>query len=1163
MENRKRILKGLMSLFLTVVLLIMPLANMQFKAEAATGTVTVRFHYSRTDGSYDSWYVWGWPKNEAGAWYSFSERDGNGSAVATVAGVASSTASFGFLITTKDWTKDYSSDRYVDLSDVSTGVVDVYLTAGNAGFTRTVSASGYILSNARVSAEKQISVDWSSEQSTVPSLSVYDVTTSRSRNDVVSIEKTGSTGMCITFSEKVYVGHEYKITYGTNSETVIAKVNYDSDYFKDNLTYSGDDLGSTYSSGSTIFKVWAPTADELSVMLFDEGSVEKNSKCIGTYNMTGGGAAEKGVWSVTISGDLKNMYYVYKVKNADNTNYCMDPYAVTGCTTNDNAEAYKTSTTAPDAISSGQRSMVTDLNSTDPAAWNIDSYVITESKTDASVYEVSIRDFSSDAESGITAANQMKYLAFTEKGTTLRNEGTTSTGIDYIKNLGVSYVQIMPSYDFLGTDEVTLNNYNWGYNPVNYNIPEGAFSSNPYDGNTRVNEYKQMVQAIHNEDMGVIMDVVYNHVNSQSTFCFEQLVPGYFFRGSNGSGCGNDVASERTMVRKYIVDSVTYWANEYHIDGFRFDLVGLLDVETMNQVRAALDEINPGILVYGEGWTLSTSTVESVDLATQTNTNKMSGVGMFNDVIRSAIRGGNDSTSRGYATGDFSSISTLKSAIMANTWFTNDPTQIINYISCHDNYTLWDKIQASTSWAWESTQANMNKLAAAINITSQGIPLFQAGEEFLRTKGGDENSYKSSDAVNMLDWSLAEDNADVAAYYAGLLKFRNNHAGLRMDTRTEIDSKLSYLTTTDNIIAYTIDGSAEGEVADKILVAFNPNLGNKTLTLPSGEWKVCVNGEKAGTDVIAMVSGTVTLTEYSAFILVQGKTEEEKKPEELGITGYSDKSACKVGENVILTAKPEGGSGNYTYGFLVYNVSTDSWYRFNSGSKSNTYTWSPGSEGTRRFYIEVTDATGKTVRSEAIEVSVSASAQSLSAGLQASASSVTKGDTVTFTASSTYGTGDYTYKFIIHNKDTSGWFILRDFSSDKTLAWTAGSNGNREVFVDVKDSTGKIVRSNAIAISVVDSSELRVSTAAGTSLLSKGESVLVAATAEGGSGNYTYKFIIHNTDTDGWFLLKDFSAASTFIWTAGSTGNREIFVDVKDITTGVVTRSNAVNVSVK
>ena len=621
--------------------------------------------------------------------------------------------------------------------------------------------------------------------------------------------------------------------------------------------------------------------------------------------MTGGTSAEKGVWTVTVNKDLKNVYYLYQVTVNGKTVLAMDPYARTGDTTNDNP--------IESNYYVGQRGMVVDLKSTNPKNWNKDKRKTLENNTDAIIYETSVRDFSADADSGIAKKYMKKYLAFTQKNT--KNSKGTKTGITYVKNLGVTHIQLMPTFDFSGTEEKSMTNYNWGYNPVNYNIPEGAFSTDPTDGNVRVNEYKRMVQSIHSNGMGVSMDVVYNHVNNATTFSFNKIVPGYFFRGSNGSGCGNDVASERSMVSKFIVDSVAYWAEEYHLDAFRFDLVGLLDVDTMNAIRKAVDEIDPNIMLYGEGWTLGTSTTRTVALATQPNTSKMDGVGMFNDVIRDAIGGSNDGSSKGYATGNpYYRVSDLKNAIKSSTYYNSNPNLNINYLSCHDNYTLWDKITKSNGALIKDVKVKMNKLAAAMNFTSQGIPLFLSGEEFLRTKNGDHNSYMSPDSVNLMDWSLVDDNKDVVNYYKGLIAFRKMHKGLRMTSKSDINANLKFLTTTNSIIAYTIDGKNAGDISDMILVAFNPNSTEKTLTLPTGKWQVCVNGKKAGNVSLATVSGELKMDGYSAYILVQGKvnTISGAKVTNIKDVAVTGKAVKQPNLKVVLEGKTLRQGKDYT-----------------------------------------------------------------------------------------------------------------------------------------------------------------------------------------------------------------------------------------------------------
>lgn len=887
MGNRKRA-KALIGLLLALIMAFGPVGELggAIKAQAAT-SVTLRFHYHRDDGNYDKWSVWLWKDKGAGSKRAFTSEDAYGK-VLTVTGISSSTdVKYGFHVAIIErengsdvWkAKDVENDRFVTIKSGTTGYVDVYLDAGKNAFKTFsgVSEMPFEVLSGSISGENTIDLLFTSKNdaalAALPSqLKITDLTASCDIA-ISDVKFTDGAKVRVTTTEKLSIGHSYKIVRmedGKVQSAVNASVDFNGDFFEENYTYTGDDLGNTYTPVSTTFKVWAPTATNVEVLLFADGTTAEIEK---TVSMTGGAAENKGVWEAVESGDLKDKYYVYRVSFGNTRRIAMDPYAKAGITTNDNP--------SENNYYAGQRGMVTDLAAASPKDWGSDARINLASPTDAVIYETSVRDFSSDSDSGISQANQKKYLAFTEHGT--KNSKGTATGLDYLSQLGITHVQLMPTFDFTGISEVSGKNYNWGYNPVNYNIPEGSFSSDPTRGDVRVMEYKQMVQALHGENIGVVMDVVYNHVNNAGTFCYNKIVPGYFFRGSNGSGCGNDVASERTMVSKYIVDSVAYWAEEYHLDGFRFDLVGLLDVNTMNALREKLNKINPDILVYGEGWSLGTSVTKTADLATQSNTSKMPGVGMFNDVIRDAIGGNNDANVAGYATGNGSyRFNDLKNAIASRVWYTNNPTQNINYISCHDNYTLWDKISKINSGKSLDVKKQMNKLAAAINITSQGIPLFLSGEEFLRTKNGNHNSYKSSDSVNMLDWSKLDDNAEIVDYYKGLIALRNAHAGLRMSSAEDIGNNLAFLSTSGNVIAYTVNGGANGEIADKMLVAFNPNSVAKSITLPAGQWSLLVDGQDAGAEVLDKVSGTLSLTPYSAYVLVQGKADAVSKKEIFG-----------------------------------------------------------------------------------------------------------------------------------------------------------------------------------------------------------------------------------------------------------------------------------------
>lgn len=643
----------------------------------------------------------------------------------------------------------------------------------------------------------------------------------------------------------------------------------------DQQAYDGDDLGAVYTPESTTFKVWAPTASDVKLNLYTTGSdSEEGAAKISTTDMTY--TEENGIWAATVEGDQKNVYYTYSVTNDGTTREVVDVYAK--------------------AVGvNGDRGMVVDLDSTDPEGWEDDNYVLVQNQTDASVWEVHVKDFSYDPESGISEANRGKYLAFTETGTTYKSEGKYKTGIDYLKELGVKYVHINPFYDFGSIDETGDDTqFNWGYDPKNYNVPEGSYSTNPYDGNVRINEVKQMVKALHDNGIGIIMDVVYNHTYVTDSW-FQQTVPYYYYRfgadantWSSASGCGNDTASEREMYRKYMVESVKYWADEYHIDGFRFDLMGLHDSQTMNEIRAALDEIDTRLLMYGEGWDMSSTSTDAdcPPLASQKNSASLSErIGFFNDEIRDGIKGSVfNATEKGYIQGNNSKVSAVKNGIKANVgggaWTSKAPTQTVTYASAHDNHTLYDRLVNSVKGEvaenypqrYEDLVA-MNKLNAAIVYSSQGIPFILAGEEFARTKYGDHNSYMSSADINMLDWSRVVEYKDLVAYYSGMIELRNNYAPFRDPTTNTVKNNMKDITgVPTGVIAYTIYD--ETQPWKTVAVCFNNNAEAQEVTLQSNgalptDWVIVANDQSAGVKNLGEVSGsTVTVPASSALILV-------------------------------------------------------------------------------------------------------------------------------------------------------------------------------------------------------------------------------------------------------------------------------------------------------
>lgn len=844
------------------------------KADAKTD-VTITFHYLRSDNDYAGWSLWIWQDGGAGTDNAFTGTDENGAYFSMKAG--SKTSKLGYIVRTPNWDKEGGSDRFVDISDVVSGTIDVYITSG-------VEEVREVKQDDVVTGIKIIEAAYNGEQAVE-----IKTTGSLDNNDVVkvyvgsgeevavgSVTSSGENKYVINLEQALEATKGYYVLFNGISYTITMPDIYSTTAFEEAYTYDGDDLGANWTVGKTTFKVWAPTADAVKVCLYANGTAGDGAP-IEELSLEKG---DKGVWSVEKNGNQAGVYYTYKVSvNNEEVEVC-DPYA--------KAVGFN-----------GDRAMVINLNETNPEGWEEDKNPNAGMEaTDAIVYEVSVRDFSIDSSSGVSETNRGKYPAFTEHGTV--NEGGQTTGIDYLKSLGVTHVQLLPIQDAASVNEANpMTSYNWGYETKNFNVPEGSFSTDPYNGAVRIKETKQMIKEMHDNGMSVVLDVVYNHVFSASDYCYNKIVPNYFTRisdegeYSNGSLCGNDTASERSMVRNYIVDSILYWAKEYHVDGFRFDLVGVLDAETINQIVEEVKAYDSSIILYGEGWTMATvSTKDGTEFATQENAAKTPGFGYFDDRIRYRIKGNSNDGSGGYAL-DGSNASDIRLSVQANAGWTVNPTQIVNYISCHDDATLWDKIQMY-GIANNVTRENLikkNNLASAIIFGSQGIAFMHAGEELLRTKT-DENgnivhdSYKSPDSVNSIKWNdlSMEDIQKTVDYYKGLIAFRKAHKALRMSSAGDIRENLIQLENLpDKVVAYVIDGgTVSGETSEKILIAYNPNESEAEIELPEGEWNVCVNGESAGTEIIKTVSGKLTMTGISAYMLVQG----EKNPNKHTVTVY-------------------------------------------------------------------------------------------------------------------------------------------------------------------------------------------------------------------------------------------------------------------------------------
>ena len=607
---------------------------------------------------------------------------------------------------------------------------------------------------------------------------------------------------------------------------VNASSDFDSTDFIENCTYDGHDLGAIIHGDKTTFTLWAPTAERVVLNLFDNGT---DGDSYASVELT---RREKGVWSCTFSCG-HGTYYTYTVTTSSGVAEAVDPYAKA-------------------AGVNGNRGMVVNLSLTNPEGFENDTFSSGITLySDAVVWETHVRDFSI---ANGNSSYKGKYLAFTEKG--LTNSSGFPTGVDYLSALGITHVQLMPVFDYATVDEADPDSgYNWGYDPKNWNVPEGSYSTDPYHGEVRIREFKRMVQALHSRGIGVVMDVVYNHTFSSDS-SLNRIVPYYYYRytpdgkDSNGSGCGNETASDRIMFRRYMIDSLLYWMTEYHIDGFRFDLMGVHDIKTMEEIEKALHKVNPKCLIYGEGWSGGTCALDNTLLASQYNisgikasSGSAGGVAVFNDAIRDGLKGSVfDSGSKGYISGNVTRETAERvsfgitggKAVPAVSWAVND-SMVVNYMSAHDNRTLWDKLLLSCPEKSEEERMRMNMFGAAIIMTGRGMPFLLSGEEMMRTKGGDENSYRSPDSVNRIDWKSmvpGSDREKMFSWYSALIAMRKKYPWLRT-------SDVSCTIWDNNSIFVTY--SEEDRVTGLAIV--NPTEEEFLGTLPEGEWKIILDGE--------------------------------------------------------------------------------------------------------------------------------------------------------------------------------------------------------------------------------------------------------------------------------------------------------------------------------
>lgn len=622
-----------------------------------------------------------------------------------------------------------------------------------------------------------------------------------------------------------------------------------------------------YAPEATQFTLWAPTADEVRLMLYEAG---EGGHAYETVSME---RAEEGTWKTKVEKDLKGKFYTFNVKIGEKWQ---------GDTPGINAKAVGVN---------GKRAAIIDLRETDPEGWAEDKRPPLASPADIIIYEVHHRDFSVHPSSGIE--HKGKFLAMTETGT--KNPGGMATGIDHLKELGVTHVHILPSYDYASVDETRLdeNKYNWGYDPLNYNVPEGSYSTDPYRPEVRIREFKQMVQALHKAGIRVVLDVVYNHTFNTAESNFERTVPGYFYRQrpdgtlADGSACGNETASNRPMMRKYMIESVLYWINEYHIDGFRFDLMGIHDIETMNEIRKAASAVDPTIFIYGEGWAASAPQMPEDSLAMKANTYKMPGIAAFSDEMRDALRGPFNNNEQGaFLAGLPGGEESIKFGIVGavkHPQINNDsvnyskapwagqPTQMISYVSCHDDMCLVDRLKASVPGITPEELVRLDKLAQTAVFTSQGVPFIYAGEEVLRDKKGVHNSYQSPDSINAIDWDRKTLNADAFAYYKGLIQLRRNHPAFRLGDAELVRKHLEFLPVEGtNLVAYRLKDHAGGDTWKDIIVVLNARREVASLSVPEGKYTVvCQNGLVNEKGLATIYGPSLKVAPQSAMIIYQ------------------------------------------------------------------------------------------------------------------------------------------------------------------------------------------------------------------------------------------------------------------------------------------------------
>ena len=809
-------------------------------------TKIVRLHYRRKDDTdnnrkvYEPWNIWAWDITNGGNGdaYNFTHYDNYGVYVnldLNTIGGGKAIESLGFIVRTDNWAKDPDGDRSIEVNKTSPGgIQDVYVRSGDITlFTTPQNALKSSVDCAIMDSFNDISVFFkpiTKEFKAYPKRFSIEINGEPYTNFTLKEYDDTKKKATLELKDKLDITDTIKVFYKfdsewTNEVPLMITSYFDTQEFKTNFSYTGNDLGATFDNeinpSKTIFKLWAPTTKSVTLNVYSSGNYETDKTPLKTINMEKG---EKGVFQTTVNEDLDGKYYTYTVNNSKGINEVVDPYAKS-------------------AGLNGRRGMIVNFNkvNSEIAGWNTDTRPnFGNASVDGSIYEMHVRDMTINPNSGVTEQNRGKFLGLTEKNKSYTENGVTvSTGLDHLKELGITHVQIQPFYDFSSVDEsssgntMSKTNYNWGYDPLNYNVLEGSYSTDPTDGYNRIKEFKQMVMAMHSEGININMDVVYNHTSSTENSNFNLIVPYYYYRTFasgkfyNGSGCGNEMASNRFMVNKFIRESCKFWIDEYHLSGFRFDLMGLLDNQTMIDVYKECKELYSNIMVYGEPWTGGTTKLKDGTDASKLTSQKtvqrslaqsyFAGdnvlVGAFNDVIRNAVRGDN-APGRGFVQGLYANGKTILQGIQGQ--FSNgsndekniNPNQVLNYVSCHDNYTLEDQLLQSMG---NADITNAYTQAESLIFLAQGVPFMQEGEEFRRSKYNEEkqkyegNSYNTGDFDNNMDYSLKIKYPNIYSKFKELIKLRKDYSEFRLSTRQDITDKVKNMSADGGIIIYEIN----------------------------------------------------------------------------------------------------------------------------------------------------------------------------------------------------------------------------------------------------------------------------------------------------------------------------------------------------------------------